>query len=68
MSSFFAHLAFFVGLMHCLQDPQVLLLLLLLLFQKNNFKTGSHSTIHTFKIYFVIMFSDFSNKWYSNKS
>jgi len=29
-------------------------------FQKNNFKTGSHGTIHTFKNYFVKVFSVFS--------
>ena len=35
-------------------------------FNKNNFKIGSYGTIHTFKIYFVTMFSIFSNKRYSN--
>ena len=28
------------------------------------FKIGSHDTIHTFKIYFVTVFSVFSNKQY----
>ena len=37
-------------------------------FNKFFFKTGSHSTILTFKNYFVIVFSVFSNKQYSNKS
>ena len=31
------------------------------------FKTRSHSTIHTFKNYFAIVFSVFSNKWYPNR-
>ena len=35
-------------------------------FRKNNFKTRSHGTIHTFKNYFVTVFSVFSNKRYSN--
>ena len=30
------------------------------------FKIKSHGTIHTFKNYFVIVFSVFSNKQYSN--
>ena len=30
------------------------------LFRKKNFKTGSHDTIHTFKNYFVTVFSVFS--------
>ena len=29
-------------------------------FSKNNFKTESHGTIHTFKNYFTIVFSIFS--------
>ena len=29
---------------------------------QNNFKTGSHGTIHTFKNYFVIVFSIFSSQ------
>ena len=36
-------------------------------FQKNDFKTRSHGTIHTFKNYFVTVFSIFSNKWYPNR-
>ena len=36
-------------------------------FSKNNFKIGSHGTIHIFKNYFVIVFSVFSNKRYPNK-
>ena len=36
-------------------------------FQQKNFKTGSHGTIHTFKNYFAIVFSVFSNKRYPNK-
>ena len=35
-------------------------------FNKNNFKIGSYGTIHTSKIYFVTIFSIFSNKRYSN--
>jgi len=31
---------------------------------KSNFKIGSHSTIHTFKNYFVTVFSIFNNKRY----
>ena len=37
-------------------------------FSKNNFKIGSHDTIHVFKNYFVTVFSVFSNKWYQNRS
>ena len=36
-------------------------------FQKNNFKTGSHGIIYTFKNYFVKMFSVFSNKQNLNR-
>ena len=36
-------------------------------FSKNNFKTRSHNTIHTFKNYFAIVFLIFSNKRYSNR-
>ena len=36
-------------------------------FFHKNFKTGSHSTIHTFKNYFAILFSVFSNKRYPNR-
>ena len=36
-------------------------------FTKNNFKTEFHGTIHTFKNYFPIVFSVFSNKWYLNR-
>ena len=36
-------------------------------FSKNNFKTGSHGTIYTFKNYFATVFSVFSNKQYPNK-
>ena len=35
-------------------------------FNKNNFKIRSYGNIHTFKIYFVTIFSVFSNKQYSN--
>ena len=35
-------------------------------FNKIFIKIGSHGTIHTFKSYFIIVFSVFSNKWYSN--
>ena len=41
--------------MHCSWDLQVLF------FNKNNFKTGSHGTIYTFKNYFATVFSVFSN-------
>ena len=34
---------------------------------KFNFKTRSHDTIHTFKNYFVTVFSVFSNKHYLNR-
>ena len=33
---------------------------------QNNFKTGSHGTIHTFKNYFTTVFLVFSNKRYPN--
>ena len=56
----FQHSAFLVDLVHCLRDPQVLF------FSKKNFKTGFHDTIHTFKNYFVTVFSIFSNKRYPN--
>ena len=36
-------------------------------FDKFFFKTRSHNTIHTFKNYFAIVFSVFSNKRYPNK-
>ena len=36
-------------------------------FNKNNFKIGFQYTIHTFKNYFVIIFSIFSNKRYLNR-
>ena len=35
-------------------------------FNKIFIKIESHGTIHTFKNYFIIVFSVFSNKWYSN--
>ena len=35
--------------------------------QKKNFKFGSYDTINIFKNYFVIVFSVFSNKRYSNR-
>ena len=35
-------------------------------FSKFFFKTGSHDIIYTFKIYFVTVFSVFSNKRYLN--
>ena len=31
------------------------------------YKLRSHSIIHTFKNYFITVFSIFSNKWYSNR-
>ena len=36
-------------------------------FSKYNFKTKPYGIIHTFKNYFTIVFSVFSNKWYPNK-
>ena len=48
---------------HCLWDPQ------LLYFEKKKIKNGSHDIIHTFKNYFVTVFSVFSfqqNKLYPN--
>ena len=36
-------------------------------FSKFFFKIGFHGTIYSFKNYFAIMFSVFSNKWYPNK-
>ena len=50
-----------VGPMHCSRDPQVLF------FSKIIIKTGSHGTIHTFKIYFATVFSVFNNKRYPNR-
>ena len=50
-----------VGHMHCSRDPQVLFFFS----SKNNFKTGFHDIIYTFKNYFAAMFSIFSNKWYT---
>ena len=35
-------------------------------FSKFFFKIRSHGIIHTFKNYFVAVFSVFSNKWYPN--
>ena len=52
---------FLVSHVHCLKDPQVLF------FSKNNFKTRSHNTIHTFKNYFTTVFLIFSNKQYPNR-
>ena len=37
------------------------------IFSKKNFKIRSHGTIHTFKIYFITVFSIFSNKRYPNR-
>ena len=42
-----------VGLVHYLWDSRVL-------YSEKNIKNGSHDTIHTFKNYFVIVFSVFS--------
>ena len=53
---------FLVGLVHCLRNLQVFFF-----FYKNNFKIGSHDTIHTFKNYFTTVFSVLSNKWYPNR-
>ena len=55
-----------VGLVYCSLDSQILL------FSNFFIKNGSHSTIHLFKNYFVIVFSVFSfqfqqNKFYPNK-
>ena len=50
-----------VGPVHYSWDPQVVL------FNKIFIKTGSHSTIHIFKNYFVTVFSVFSNKQYPNR-
>ena len=48
-----------VGPIHCSRDPQTSF------FNKTFIKNGSHGTIHTFKIYFVIVFSVFNkNKLY----
>ena len=47
---------------HCSWDPR-------LLYSKKKIKNGSHGTIHTFKNYFVTVFSVFNfskNKLYSN--
>ena len=52
---------FLVDLIHYLRGP------ISNFFSKNNFKTRSHDTIHTFKNYFVIVFLVFSNKWYLNR-
>ena len=43
-----------VRLMHYSRDPQIFF------FSKIFIKNGSHGTIHTFKNYFVIVFSVFS--------
>ena len=43
-----------VGLVHCSWDPQISF------FNKTFAKNGFHSTIHTFKNYFAIMFLIFS--------
>ena len=56
-----------VGPVHYLRDPQTSL------FSNFFIKNGSHSTIYTFKNYFVTVFSVFSfqfqqNKLYPNKS
>ena len=45
---------FLVGLVHYSWDSQVPL------FNKNNFKIGSHGSIHTFKNYFATIFLVFS--------
>ena len=52
---------FLVGSVHCSQDLQVFF------FNKNNFKTESHDTIHIFKNYFATIFSVFKNKHYPNR-
>ena len=43
-----------VGLMHCSRDSQISF------FTQTFIKNGSHDTIHTFKNYFVTVFSVFS--------
>ena len=43
-----------MGPVHYLRDPKTSF------FNKNFIKNGSHSTIHTFKNYFEIVFSIFS--------
>ena len=54
-------MCFLVGSVYCSWDLQVFF------FNKNNFKTGSHDTIHIFKNYFTTVFSVFRNKWYPNR-
>ena len=50
-----------VGPVHCSQDPQTLL------FSNFFIKNGSHGIIHTFKNYFVTVFSVFSFQFQQNK-
>ena len=45
---------FSADLVYCLWDPQISF------FNKTFIKNGSHGTIHTFKNYFVIVFSVFN--------
>ena len=44
-------MALLVGFVYCLQDPQISL------FSNFFIKNGSHDTIHTFKNYFITVFS-----------
>ena len=57
----FLHLAFFYGSCTLFTRPANMD------FNKSNFKTKSHGTIHTFKNYFATVFLVFSNKWYPNR-
>ena len=50
-----------VGLMALFTDPQKSSK------HKFQYKFESYSTIHTFKNYFVTVFSVFNNKWYLNR-
>ena len=53
-STHWSEMALFVGLVHYSRDPQTSFFIQTLI------KNGSHSTIHTFKNYFAIVFSVFS--------
>ena len=53
-SEIFIEMCLSVGPVHCLWDPQTSF------FNKTFIKNGPHSTIHTFKNYFVTMFLVFN--------
>ena len=53
---------FVVGPVHCSRDPKTSF------FTQTFIKNGSHDTIHTFKNYFVILFSVFSFQFFSKIS